>query len=110
MASELDPATKIAVSVIRRAVAGEGVELTEKVFRDYEPTTHRCHDNVREWVKFYPKYKHVYGFLVANQREIDTSIVTAHSDTDGTLCNITLVMRRTATRLSGTWEPRPSLT
>jgi hypothetical protein len=90
--NKLDPATKLAVSVIRRALAGESVALMEKVLRGYEPTPHRCHDNVREWVTLYPKYKHLYGFLVANQQEIDTSIVIAHSaieDTDGTLCDIT---------------------
>ena len=92
MASELDPALTLAVSVIRRALAGECVELKEKVLRDYVPTAHLCHENVREWVKLYPKYKHVYGFLVANQREIDTSIVIAHSaveDIDGALNDIT---------------------
>jgi hypothetical protein len=92
MAFELDPATNLAVSVIRRAVAGDCVELVQKDLIRYDPTAHRCHDNVREWVKLYPKYKHVYGFLVSNQRAIDTSVVIAHSaveDTDGTLCDIT---------------------
>lgn len=92
MACELDPATNLAVSVIRRALAGESVELVEKVLTHYEPTAHRCHDNVREWVKLYPKYKQVNGFLVANQQAIDTSIVIAHcavEDTEGTLCDIT---------------------
>jgi hypothetical protein len=92
LAVNLDPATNLAVDVLRRAVAGQTVELVEKVLRDYEPTSHLCHDNVREWVKLYPKYKQVYGFLVANQRDTDTSVVIAHSvveDTDGTLCDIT---------------------
>src|ERR1700738_3971108 len=90
MSSALDPATLLAISVIRRAVAGEGVELRQKVLRHDDPTAHRCHDNVREWVKLYPKLKHVYGFFAANQGA--TSVVIAHSaveEPDGTLCDIT---------------------
>lgn len=92
MKSELTPAMSLAISVIKRCVAGDCVPLVEKALRDYQPTPHRCHDNVREWVALYPKYQQVRGFLVANQAETDTSLVIAHSvvkDTDGTLCDIT---------------------
>jgi|KBSMisStandDraft_5_1062788.scaffolds.fasta_scaffold250264_3 hypothetical protein len=92
MQSEVDPATLLAMSVIRRCIAGDCVPLVDKTLIKYDPTPHRCHDNVREWVKLHPKFKHVYGFLVANQRDIETSVVIAHSaveDTDGTLCDIT---------------------
>lgn len=76
----------------RRCIAGDCVPLVEKALRDYRPTPNRCHDNVREWVVRYPKYQHVPGFLVSNQREFDTTLVVAHSvvaDTDATLCDIT---------------------
>lgn len=92
MSSALNPATLLAISVIRRVIAGDCVPLVEKTLRDYNPTPHRCHDNVREWVALYPKYQHVRGFLVANQPHNDTTIVISHSvvaDTDGTLCDIT---------------------
>jgi hypothetical protein len=88
--SALDPATLLAIRVIRRAVAGEGVELRQKVLKHYEPKAHRCHDNVREWVKLYPELTQVYGFFVANGGA--TSLVIAHSaveEPDGTLCDIT---------------------
>jgi hypothetical protein len=90
--SALDPATLLAISVIRRCVAGDCVPLVDKTLRDFVPTPHRCHDNVREWVALYPKYQQVRGFLVANQPHNDTTIVISHSvvaDTDGTLCDIT---------------------
>lgn len=73
-------------------MAGEVTELVPKVLRHYDATPHRCHDNVAAWVKLYPKHKQVFGFLVANEREIDTSLVIPHcvvEDTDGTLCDIT---------------------
>lgn len=92
MTEDLAPAMRLAISVIRRCLAGDCVKLVEKTPTFYQPTPHRCHDNVREWVTLYPKYTHVRGFLVANQAAIDTSIVIAHSvvaDTDGTLCDIT---------------------
>ncbi len=82
----------LAVSVLRRAVAGETVELIEMTLRDYDPTPHLCHDNVKEWVELHPQHEHVRGFLVSNDRETDTSLVVAHSvvgDTDGTLRDIT---------------------
>jgi hypothetical protein len=92
MTAELDPATRLAVGVIRRALAGECVELREKILTHYDPTPHLCHHNAREWVAVHPEHKHVYGFLVANHRETDTSMVIAHSvveDTEGRLCDIT---------------------
>jgi hypothetical protein len=84
---------RLAISVIRRCVAGDCVPLVDKTLRDYQPTLHGCHDNVREWVALYPKYQHVYGFFVANRQPIsDGTLVIPHSavaDTDGTLCDIT---------------------
>jgi hypothetical protein len=90
---ELDPAMRLAISVIERCIAGDRVPLVPKTLRDYDPTPHLCHHNVREWVALYPKYKHVYGFFVANRQPIsDGTLVIAHSaveDTDGALCDIT---------------------
>ena len=56
-------------------MAGEGVELSQKTLTRYDPTQHRCHDNVREFVEKYPRYTHVHGFLVAidSQRQIPPS-------------------------------------
>jgi hypothetical protein len=91
--SDLDPAMQLALSVIKRAVAGECVELQQKELRDWQPTAHLCHENVRQWVKLYPKYTHVYGFLVANQMPtLDSTLVIAHSVVgapDGSLNDIT---------------------
>ena len=91
--ADLDPAMRLAVSVIRRARAGECVELIEMVLKRFEATPHRCHDNVREWVAMHPELEHVRGFLVANQAEIDTSLVISHSvvgvPKDGTVRDIT---------------------
>lgn len=90
---QITPELRLAISVIRRCVAGDCVPLVEKTLRDFQPTAHRCHDNVREWVRLYPKYQHVRGFLVANRQPItDGTLVIAHSavaDVDGTLCDIT---------------------
>jgi hypothetical protein len=90
MSSAVDPAIALAVKVISRLVVGEGVELRQMDLTNLDATVHRCHDNVREWIKLHPEHKHVYGFLVADQGA--TSVVIAHSaveDTDGTLCDIT---------------------
>lgn len=91
--SELGPAMSLAISVIRRCVAGDCVPLVEKTLIRYDPTPHRCHDNVREWVALHPEFQHVRGFLVANRQPIsDGTLVIPHSavaDTDGTLCDIT---------------------
>jgi hypothetical protein len=93
MEIELDPAMLLAISVIKRCLAGEGVETRQMVLRDWQPTTHMCHDNVREWVAMHPQHKHVFGFLVANRYPISNgTLVVPHSvvgDTDGTLCDIT---------------------
>lgn len=81
-----------AISVVERCLAGDCVPLVEKTLRDYQPMAHLCHDNVREWIKLYPKYQHVRGFLVANRPEPDTTLMIAHSaveGTDGTLCDKT---------------------
>jgi hypothetical protein len=90
---DLDPAMRLAISVIKRCVAGEGVELEQKTLRDWNPTAHLCHDNVREWVKLYPKYTHVYGFFVADRRPISNgTLVIPHSAVggpDGSLNDIT---------------------
>ena len=84
---------RLAISVIKRCLAGEGVELQQKTLRDWQPTPHRCHDNVREWVKLYPKYIHVRGFLIADHRpNSDGTLVIAHSVVgapDGSLNDIT---------------------
>lgn len=91
MAAEIDPALSLAVNVISRAAAGEGVELRVMELKKLTPTAHLCHDNVREWVELHPEHKHVRGFLVANV-DPDATLVVAHSvveDTDGTLCDIT---------------------
>jgi hypothetical protein len=91
--SNLDPAMRLAISVIQRCVAGEGVQLVQKTLTHYEPTLHLCHDNVRQWVKLYPKYTHVYGFFVADRRPIsDGTLVIPHSAVgapDGSLNDIT---------------------
>jgi hypothetical protein len=74
-------------------VASEGVELKQRTLAHYEPTLHRCHDNVREFVEKYPRYQHVRGFVVANRQPIsDTTLVMAHSAVgapDGSLSDIT---------------------
>jgi hypothetical protein len=84
---------RLAISVIRRCVAGDCVELVEKTLTAYQPTPHLCHDNVREWVARYPQFQQIYGFFVANRRPIsDGTLVIAHSavaDTEGALCDIT---------------------
>src|SRR5271163_4324616 len=102
---------RLAISVIERCVAGDCVPLVEKSLRDFQPTPHRCHDNVREWVALNPKFRHIRGFLVANRLPIsDGTLVIAHSavaDTDGTLCDITpseLEVRYPFVRHLGTTE------
>ena len=84
---------RLAITIIRRCLAGEGIELEQKTLMHYEPTPHRCHDNVREFVEKYPACTHVRGFLVANRLPIaDTTLVMAHSAVgapDGSLNDIT---------------------
>jgi hypothetical protein len=91
--NDLDPATRLAIIVIKRCIAGEGVELQQKIPTRYEPTLHRCHDNVREFVAKYPKCKHVYGFFIADRRPLsDGTLVIPHSAVeapDGSLNDIT---------------------
>lgn len=91
--SDLDHRMRLAVDIIQRCLAGEGVELQEKILTRYEPSLHRCHDNVREFVEKYPHLTHVLGFYVANRLPIaDTTLVIAHSVVgapDGSLNNIT---------------------
>jgi hypothetical protein len=90
--SELDPAMRLAISVIKRVVAGEATPLVEWTLKHYEPTLHRCHDNVREYVEKYPECKHVFGFLVAQRKLLDDTLVIAHSAVktpDGLLVDIT---------------------
>jgi hypothetical protein len=91
--TELDPRFRFAVGIVRRCLAGEGIELQQKELKRYEPTVHRCHDNVREFVEKYPACTHVRGFLVANRQPIaDTTLVIAHSVVgapDGSLHDIT---------------------
>src|SRR5258706_3222356 len=89
----LDERMRLAIGVIRRCLAGEGVELQQKTLTRYDPTLHRCHDNVREFVAKFPAYTHVCGFFVANRQPIaDTTLVIAHSAVrapDGSLNDIT---------------------
>jgi hypothetical protein len=91
--SNLDARTLLALGVIRRCLAGEGVELKQMTLTHYEPSLHRCHDNVREFVEKYPAYTQVRGFFVANRQPLaDTTLVIAHSAVgapDGTLNDIT---------------------
>jgi hypothetical protein len=90
--SELDPATLLAISVIKRAVAGECEPLEQRGLKHYEPTLHRCHDNVREFVAMHPECKHVFGFLVAQRKALDDTLIIAHSAVrtpDGLLVDIT---------------------
>lgn len=91
--SHPDRRLRLAMSVIQRCVAGEGVELKQKTLTRYEPTLHRCHENVKEFVEKYPGYCQVRGFLVANRQPIaDTTLVMAHSAVgapDGSLNDIT---------------------
>jgi hypothetical protein len=90
--SELDPAMRLAISVIKRAVAGKATPLVERTLKHYDPTPHRCHDNVREFVEKYPECKHVFGFLVAQRKLLDDTLVIAHSAVetpDGLLVDIT---------------------
>jgi hypothetical protein len=75
-----DPRLQFAIGIVRRCLGGEGIELQQKVLKYYEPTLHRCHDNVREFVEKFPECIHVRGFLVANRQPIaDTTLVIAHS-------------------------------
>jgi hypothetical protein len=91
--TNLDPRMRLAISIIQRCLAGEGVELEPKALTHYDPTLHRCHDNVREFVEKYPVCTHVRGFLVANRQPIaDTTLVMAHSAVgapDGSMNDIT---------------------
>jgi hypothetical protein len=88
-----DPRLQFAIGIVRRCLGGEGIELQQKVLKYYEPTLHRCHDNVREFVEKFPECRHVRGFLVANRQPIaDTTLVIAHSVVgapDGSLNDIT---------------------
>jgi len=90
---KLDERMRLAIGVIRRCLAGEGVELKQKTLTHYDPTLHRCHDNVREFVEKFPECTHVRGFFVANRQPIaDTTLVIAHSAVgapDGSLNDIT---------------------
>jgi hypothetical protein len=90
--NDLDPAMRVALSVIKRCVAGEGAPLVERTLKHYDPTLHRCHDNVREFVEKYPECKQVFGFLVAQRQMLDDTLVIAHSAVgtpDGLLVDIT---------------------
>lgn len=90
--NKLDPVMRLALSVIKRAVAGDCGPLVEKTLAHYEPTLHRCHDNVREFVAMHPEHKHVFGFLVAQRPAFDDSLVIAHSAVEtpeGLLVDIT---------------------
>jgi hypothetical protein len=90
--SDLDPAMRLAISVIKRAVAGEGAPLEERTLKHYDTTPHRCHDNVRAFVALYPECGHVFGFLVAQRELFDDTLVIAHSAVrtpDGALVDIT---------------------
>jgi hypothetical protein len=91
--NDLDHRMRLAVGIIQRCLAGEGVELQEKILTRYEPSLHRCHDNVLEFVEKHPELTHVRGFYVANRQPIaDTTLVIAHSVVaapDGSLNNIT---------------------
>jgi hypothetical protein len=82
---------QLAISVIRRCLEGDCVELGVKILKHSK--THRCHDNVREWVQGYPKHKHVYGFFIADRRPFsDGTLVIPHSvveDEHGKLWDIT---------------------
>jgi hypothetical protein len=88
-----DRRMQLAIGIVQRCLDGEGVELHQKTLTRYDPTPHRCHDNVREFVEKYPKCTHVRGFLVANRQPIaDTTLVIAHSAVcapDGSLNDIT---------------------
>jgi hypothetical protein len=90
--SGIDPAMRLALSVIKRAVAGECGPLEQRGLKHYDPTLHRCHDNVREFVEKYPECKHVFGFLVAQRKILDDTLVIAHSAVEtpeGLLVDIT---------------------
>jgi hypothetical protein len=90
--SDLDPAMRLAISVIKRCVVGEGVPLEYRTLKHFKPTPHRCHDNVREFVALYPNYCHVFGFLVAQRKILDDTLVIAHSAVgmpDASLVDIT---------------------
>ena len=91
--NDFDRRTQLAIGIIQRCLAGEGVELRQKTLRRYEPSLHRCHDNAREFVEKYPELTHVRGFLVANRQPVaDTTLVIAHSAvgaSDGSLNDIT---------------------
>lgn len=93
MNPDFDSAMSLAISVVRRCLGGDGIELVEKTPRDFQPRLHRCHENVQEWVARHPQFQHVLGFFVANRYPIsDGTLVIAHSavaDADGTLCDIT---------------------
>jgi hypothetical protein len=90
--NDLDPAMRLAISVIKRVIAGECGPLEQKGLKHYDPTLHRCHDNVREFVEKFPECKHVFGFLVAQRKILDDTLVIAHSAVetpDGSLVDIT---------------------
>jgi hypothetical protein len=91
---DLSPEARLAISIIRRCLAGEGAPLVEMELRDYDATPNACHNNVAEWVAEHPEHEHVRGFLVANRAPwgSDGTIVVAHSvvgDADGVLRDIT---------------------
>jgi hypothetical protein len=91
--NNLDPRLRLAVSVIKRWRAGEGVHLQAKELKRFNATPNRCHDNVREFVEMYPELKHVRGFLLVDHRPFsDGMLVLAHSVVeapDGSLNDIT---------------------
>jgi hypothetical protein len=91
--NDLDPAVRLAVSVIRRCLAGEAINVPSRIMPRYANAFHRCHENVRDWVSRAPEYAQVYGFLVADRRPFsDGTLVIAHSVVrapDGSLHDIT---------------------
>ena len=90
---ELDPAMRLAISVIKRWRAGEGVVLQLKTPTYVVATPNLCHHNVKEWVVKYPQNEHVRGFLLFDYRpRFDGMLVLAHSVVgapDGSLNDIT---------------------
>jgi hypothetical protein len=90
--SDLDPAMRLAMSVIKRCSEGEGVEVAQKELKHYDATLHRCHDNVKEFVAMHPECSHVFGFFVAPRILYGSLLVIPHSvvgTPDGALNDIT---------------------
>jgi hypothetical protein len=58
----------------------------------WEPQMHYCHENVRDWVKYNPQHKHVFGFVFFDLSRFGYVEFQPHSVIemeDGTLVDIT---------------------